>query len=539
MNHAKILDCTLRDGAYLVDKQFGDDVIRGIITGLIKAKIDIIEIGFLQDEGFGEGKTVFRNAEHAKRFLPLDKQGIEFTVLADYSRYSINNLEQCDEKSFDSVRECFFKKERFDAIEVCKIIKKKGYKCFVQPVDILGYSDIELIEFLDRVNQVEPYCLSIVDTFGSMYQDDLIRVFEIINHNLISTCRIGFHSHNNMQMSSALTQEFIRMTMGKRKVIVDTTLSGMGRGAGNTPTELIAQYMVRKIGYSYEIDALLDVIDTYMDNLRARCTWGYSTPYFISGSYNAHVNNISYLMQKNSIKSRDIRYIINKLGVEERKRYDYNTLEKTYINYMSEDINDQEDIIKLKQIFKDKDVLVLVPGHSVSNEEKTIKKYIADLNPIVISVNFIYENILEDYIYISNLRRYRSLSEDTAFLKKKKIIASNIKQEALTNEIIVSFIRLVKCGWQHLDNSTLMLLRLLDEIDVKSIGIAGFDGYEMGENPNYVNESLELANVRENPKILNEEISGMLRDYKYSRKNKIPVKFVTKSRFEADLLIEG
>ena len=152
------------------------------------------------------------------------------------------------------------------------------------------------------------------------------------------------------------------MKMGKRKIIVDATISGMGRGAGNTPTELVAQYMVQKIGYSYEIDALLDVIDTYMDNLRTRCTWGYSTPYFISGSYNTHVNNISYLMQKNSIRSRDIRYIINKLGVEERKRYHYDTLEKTYMNYMSEDINDQDSIMKLVEIFKNKDVPVIIHG---------------------------------------------------------------------------------------------------------------------------------------------------------------------------------
>ena len=71
-----------------------------------------------------------------------------------------------------------------------------------------------------------------------MYQDDLHRIFEIINHNLIPTCKVGFHSHNNMQMSNALSQEFIRMTYGKREIVVDGTISGMGRGAGNTPTEL-------------------------------------------------------------------------------------------------------------------------------------------------------------------------------------------------------------------------------------------------------------------------------------------------------------
>ena len=61
-----------------------------------------------------------------------------------------------------------------------------------------------------------------------------------------SSIRIGFHSHNNMQLSNALSQEFVRITQGKREVVVDATLSGMGRGAGNTPTELIVQYMVDK-----------------------------------------------------------------------------------------------------------------------------------------------------------------------------------------------------------------------------------------------------------------------------------------------------
>ena len=180
MNHAMLLDCTLRDGAYLIEKKFGDNNIRGIISGLVKAGIDCIEIGFLQDDGFGDGKTVFMNAVDASRFIPENKKDSIFTVLADYSRYSIDNLEDNTGNSFDAVRECFFKAERYDAIENCKKIKEKGYLCFVQPVDILGYTDTELIELLELVNEVEPYCFSIVDTFGSMYQDDLHRVFELI-----------------------------------------------------------------------------------------------------------------------------------------------------------------------------------------------------------------------------------------------------------------------------------------------------------------------------------------------------------------------
>ena len=111
-------------------------------------------------------------------------------------------------------------------------------------MDILGYSDLELIEFIEEINKIEPFSFSIVDTFGSMYQEELCHCFEIINHNLVSTSQIGFHSHNNLQMSNSLSQEFIRIAAGKRDVVIDGTISGMGRGAVNTPTELIAQYMV-------------------------------------------------------------------------------------------------------------------------------------------------------------------------------------------------------------------------------------------------------------------------------------------------------
>ncbi len=111
MQHAKLLDCTLRDGAYLIDKKFGDPVIRGIIDGLVKSRVDIIEIGFLQDDGFGEGKTVFKNGADAARFVPPEHGDSMFTVLADYSRFSADNLDQNPGNTFDAVRACFFKKD--------------------------------------------------------------------------------------------------------------------------------------------------------------------------------------------------------------------------------------------------------------------------------------------------------------------------------------------------------------------------------------------------------------------------------------------
>ncbi len=533
--HTKLLDCTLRDGAYLVDKKFGDSAIKGIIAGLVDAHIDFIEVGFFQNEGFGEGKTVYLNSSDAKKYIPREKKGCQFTVLADYSRYNVENLDVCMGDSVDAVRECFFKHERAEALRACAVIKEKGYKVFVQPVDILGYTDRELIEFIEEVNKLEPYCLSIVDTFGSMYQEDLHRIFELINHNLVKKCKIGFHSHNNMQMSSALSQEFVRMSVGKRKVVIDGTLSGMGRGAGNTPTELIAQYLVSQCNEKYNMDAMLDVIDIYIDNIRTRCTWGYNTPYFIAGCFGAHVNNISYLKQKNSIRSKDIRYILNRVEESERKRYDYERLEATYYDYICADIDDKASIDTLNNRLAERKILILAPGKSIVKERETIKEYIRVENPVVISVNFIHDEISTDYLYFSNIKRYEYWCHYPEFNNIPQIITSNIREAAhKDNTTIVSFVKLIKCGWKHSDNSMVMLLRLLDRLNVVEIALAGFDGYSYEkDNVNYYSSNMDISLINDDYLSLNEDIHEMLEDFIATRNSKdVQIKFITNSKFE-------
>lgn len=534
MKSAKLLDCTLRDGAYLIDKEFGDDVINGIIEGLVKAGTDIVEIGFLQDNGFGPGKTVFLNSKEAQRFIPKQRGNTFFSVLADCSRYSIENLDEYNGKSFDAVRICFFKHERYEALRYFKAVQKKGYMLFVQPVDILGYTDIELIELIEMVNEIEPYCFSIVDTFGSMYEEDLQRVFYMIDHNLCPATQIGFHSHNNMQMSSGLSQSFLRMALGHRNVVVDATISGMGRGAGNTPTELIAQYMVSKLHCHYDIDALLDLIDNYIDPIRVRATWGYTTEMFLAGAYSTHVNNITYLKDKNSIRSKDIRFILNEIGPIARKRYHYDLLEETYQSLVCSDIDDSESFERLKAAMSNRAVLVLAPGKTATTEIEKVREYIQKNEALVIAINFIPEGITADYLYMNNVKRYEAFRQKTGRLQIKKILTSNVTTQQDDDTSIIAFTRLYKCGWQYSDNSAILLLRLVDALNVKQIGIAGLDGYNpegSGRN-NYAEDSLALPNNSQSSILANREISEMLQDYFATRKLQVSVDFVTTSRFD-------
>ena len=59
MSEIQLLDCTLRDGAYIVNGKFGESAIKGIIAKLQNAGIDIIECGWLKDSEHEVGTTYF------------------------------------------------------------------------------------------------------------------------------------------------------------------------------------------------------------------------------------------------------------------------------------------------------------------------------------------------------------------------------------------------------------------------------------------------------------------------------------------------
>lgn len=533
MRHARILDCTLRDGAYLVDKAFGENTQRGVIKGLIEAGIDIVELGFLQNEGFGEGKSVFKTPKEAAKYIPKDTAHTEFALMADFSRYDFKNLQDYDPTHrIQNIRLCFFKHERFESLKLIETIKQKGYKIFIQPVDILGYSDIEILELIEIINKSIPYALSIVDTFGSMYIEDLHRIWALINHNLHQDIQIGFHSHNNLQLSSALSQEFIRMSQNKRNVIIDSTLNGMGRGAGNTCTELIALYMNQKFSYGYKLDRILDSIDIYIDPLKKQCTWGYNIPYYIAGMCSAHTNNITYLLKKNNIASKDLMAILDEIDSQKRKRYDYDLLESTYLKHITQNnIDDHLAFDTLKNHLNCKNILILAPGKSLFTHKQKIYGFMQNTKDlVVISVNFCHQDFKSDFIFLSNIKRYEFWQNDKKFVCIPKILLSNITHDNSENSYILNLNRAIKKGWENLDNSMILLLRILDSFTLKSINIAGFDGYNLFEE-NYFDQELERNLTLDEIECINTQIVSMLEEYLETRTNDTKINFLTESRF--------
>lgn len=475
----KLLDCTLRE-APIDGLLWGEMAVKKMIHGLEQAGVDIIEVGFLKNNPYAEGSTSFQRVEDMEPFLKKKKEGAMYVALVDYGRYDLKYLSDYDGKTIDAIRICFKKNEVGQVLDYAAQIRAKGYQVCIQHVDTLSYTDEEIVAFIEKVNAFAPFSYSVVDTFGAMYEEDMLRLTRLANAHLRSDIWLGFHGHNNLMLANSNAQGFLNDVGSQRKVIVDSSLFGCGRSAGNAHTELLAQFMVQKLGAGYDINELLDLIDTVIVSAREKTSWGYTVPYFIAGMHNAHTFNVKQLLKRHNISSKDLRGIIEQLDEQQKKKYDYALLEKLYVEYFDQPVDDSTAIAELTAAFAGRKLLLLAPGKSVQENKGQIDRFIADNDPIVIGVNNFIDGYRQDYVFYSGAVRYQDLQyqDCRAAGDPRLLITSNIKTGALENEHIINYSSLVKFGWVNLDSSAILLLRLLLRCGVSELYVAGLDGYK-------------------------------------------------------------
>lgn len=532
--HIQLLDCTLRDGAYIVNSEFGEPTIKGIIKKLQDANVDIIECGWLKNNVHKTGTTFYHIPSDLEHYITEKKSSATYTVMIDWDRYDTSNLPENDRKSIDAIRVVFPYGKHKEAIEVGQKIREKNYRVFFQAANTLAYSDEDLKKLSDAMNDFLPESLSVVDTFGAMYIKDVERIACILDEVLDKKIKLGFHSHNNQQLSFALTMRFVELLeKSERSIVVDSSLCGMGRGAGNATTELMASYLNRQHYANYDMNVILDAIDTYMISFQVKFSWGYSTPYFIAGLYCTHVNNIAYLLENHHTSARDMRNIIESLSPEDRIKYDYDLLEKRYIENQSRIVDDEVVIENLKKQCAGKKIILIAPGKKSVLEEKKIKTFIKENEAIVIGVNAVLPRYDYDYLFFVNAGRYdyAQTVHQQKFSSTKKILLSNIKTVPDGEEIIINYNRVIKRGWEHFDNAVITALRLCDILCINSVAMVGFDGFSNVYNESYADSALPSLNPGNKWAELNEEIKDMFADFKKSANYCKNIEFVTESYF--------
>lgn len=533
MKNVKILDCTLRDGGRIINCAFPNSQIKDIAYRLADANIDIIEVGFLRDAksvNYQGNSTFFTDVDQIRPFVNRKKDTM-YVAFIDYGMFDFSTLKPYDGTSIDGLRIGFtrknFENDHEEILECLAEVKQKGYKLFVQGVNSLGYTDRELLGIVDIVNQIQPEGFGIVDTYGAMYMDDVDRLYTIVDHNLDENIAIDFHSHNNYQLSFAFAQEIIRLSNGKREVIIDGTLNGMGKCAGNLNTELLVDYLVRKRNYDYDFDAILDIIDDHIYNYHLQHQWGYSIPALMGGIYRSHPNNIIYLTEKFRLATKDIKYIISMIDPDKRMRYDYDNIQRLYQEYNHVKVDDKENLALLKRILKGKKILLLMPGQSISQYKDEILKKIEAENLFVITVNFRDETFdkYSELAFWGSQKRYEHYTD----LRKEvtSLITSNIESD-MEDDIIVNYDSFVDRTQEYSDNASLMLMRILQRVGVVSYYVAGFDGFTV--NGSYYNKTdFSEERFRSQYDAINKGIVHQLSKFAESLDRPEDIEFITPS----------
>ena len=522
MNRIQILDCTLRDGGYCNEWRFGFENIKRITEGLVEANVEIIECGFLTNKVvYDPSITRFTTIEEIAKVIPLKRDNKLFVAMMNYGEYRIDDLPCFDGSSIDGIRVAFHKKNRYEALELCKKIKAKGYLVFIQAMVSLSYSDQEFLEMIKTVNEFEPYAFYIVDSFGMMKGKDLTRLFFMVEHNLKDKIWIGFHSHNNMQLAYANAQR-LTTVQTNRNLIIDSSIMGMGRGAGNLNTELFVEYLNENAAKEYEINPLLTIIDDILNVFYQECYWGYSLPNYISASHNAHPNYAGYLDDKKTLTIEDMNEIFDMMEEDKKVSFDREYIESLYLRYMERGDALAKHQSELEGRIKGKKILLIAPGKSSFVEKEKVIEFAKKTECVVISINHFFEFATPDFIFVSNLRRFREL--DSKY-KEICIATSNIKSNDLYFQ--VDYRKLLNDEDTVRDNAGLMAIKFFLNQDIAGIYLAGFDGYSHDVNSNYGNTGLTIIQRNEVYDSVNYGMQRVLLDY--AQKTKIV--FITQPKY--------
>ena len=532
MRKVKLLDCTLRDGGYVNDWRFGYSNIVSIFERLVDSNVDIIEIGFLDDRRpFDVDRSIMPDTESAsKLYGSLNRRNAMVVGMIDYGTCSIENIQPFSESCLDGIRVIFKKHLMHEAMAYCAELKKLGYKVFSQLVSVTSYSDVELRELIGLVNEVRPYAVSMVDTYGLLYPQDMLHIYEILDDEMDEGIQIGFHAHNNFQLAYANSLAFLEKK-SKHDIVVDGTLYGMGKSAGNAPIELLAMRMNECYGKSYDVDPMLEAIEESIMNFYATAPWGYKEFFYLCGKNKCHPNYLTYFENKKHLSISKIDRMMADIEPEDKKLlYDKAVAESLFEKYCSGEYSDEKDRLAFVRETAGRKLLIIGPGKNIDLQRAKVLKFIETENPYIVSINYIPEGFDVDCVFVTNAKRYHDM---TLNLKEER--CRNIKILATTNvecrngkfDFVVGRATLLETNESIIDNSFLMLMKFMKSIDIASVSCAGFDGYSDKED-NYCNPAMEYFFIKQEAANLNRHMKEAIEDL---RKD-MEIKFITYSAYD-------
>lgn len=331
MGNIKLLDCTLRDGGYINDWDFGEDTIVDTIEKLEKSRVDILEIGFFKDEPYQKNRTVYNEVSQLSKQIAPKKENMTYSAMIEVvNPLPLEQVAPCSEETVDFIRVIVWKTKRtpdgrevdalHEGFEYCKGIVAKGYKISVQPARVDQYSYDEFVAMVELFNELQPDIFYIVDSWGTQNAKSLMPYAQLAEEHLHPAGAIGYHGHNNMQQALDVAKAFCAFQT-ERDIYIDASIDGIGRGAGNLDTYTIAEYLNREYDKNYVLPYFWDLSERYIQPIRAKFPWGYSAAYYLTAIYNCNPNYGAYYDYDLHLPVDEIEGVIQSIPLEDRIIY--------------------------------------------------------------------------------------------------------------------------------------------------------------------------------------------------------------------------
>lgn len=475
----KILDCTFRDGGYYTDWDFDEGIVDTYINAMENLPIDYIEVGYRsKPSSVYMGEYAYCPTYRLSLIKKKTRKKIAIMLNErDTLTVDLVNLLEPIIGIVDMVRIAIDPQNIERAIVLAESIKNLGFEVGFNLMYMSKWIEINIFsDILHKVNEVaDLFCM--VDSFGSVTPDVVKQTINEVRKYI--TIPIGFHAHNNLELS--LSNAITSIEEGVD--FIDSTILGMGRGAGNLKTELLLTYLNKYMNLKVDFNMLGEVVQSF-NLLHEKCKWGTNLPYMISGV--------------NSFPQKEVMEWVN------NRSYSFNNIVRALDN-KKENIHSQKEYPHLENV-RYESALIIGGGESAIKHFEGIRAFLK-LHPKCVIIHATTRNALL-YQELTDHDQYFCLVGSEAQRMKK--IFQNI--ESIRGKCILSpFSRKMGTDIPHFmenkiyqldditftdiynDSCTALALELAIDTDVSKIFVTGYDGYPNGLS----NKEIELSKENE------------------------------------------
>ncbi len=310
----KVVDCTLRDGGLVNNFAFTDEFVKDLYKTNIKAGVDYMEFGYkaskeiFKKEDFGKWK--FCEEEDIRAIVGNNDSDVKIAVMTDVGRTDYkNDILKKEDSVIDLVRTATYIHQIPTAIEMIQDAHEKGYETTVNIMAISKVREEELDKGLELLAESDVDIIYLVDSFGAFYPEQIRRLTDKYMEVAAKYGkRIGMHAHNNQQLAFANTIE----ACANGASLLDATISGMGRGAGNCFMESLLAFLKNP---KYDLVPVMDFVQKYIQAEKDKgSVWGYDISYLLTGILNSHPSSaIKFMAEKRTDYSKFYQELLDSM----------------------------------------------------------------------------------------------------------------------------------------------------------------------------------------------------------------------------------